>query len=54
MMVGLVLLSYVIQTAVTKGINNSIIGKLLEGKDENISMEELLAKYGAIDKNKKG
>lgn len=53
MIIGLLVLYYVIQAAVTKGINNSIVGKLLEGKDESLSVNELLNKYGKIEENKK-
>lgn len=53
MIIGLLVLYYVIQAAVTKGINNSIVGKLLEGKDESLSVNEILNKYGKIEDNKK-
>ncbi|ALC85225.1 hypothetical protein AM499_04880 [Bacillus sp. FJAT-22090] len=53
MIIGLLVLYYVIQAAVTKGINNSIVGKLLEGKDEGLSVNEILNKYGKIEDNKK-
>ena len=53
MILGLLVLYYVIQAAVTKGINNSIVGKLLEEKGESLSISELLDKYGKIEDKKK-
>ena len=53
MIIVLLVLYYVIQAAVTKGINNSIVGKLLEGKDESLTVNELLNRYGKIEEKKK-
>ncbi|QFF98969.1 hypothetical protein PB01_09055 [Psychrobacillus glaciei] len=50
---GLFVLFIVIKVAVTKGINNSIIGEVFEkqyGKrDEEKGISELLEKYGEIE-----
>ena len=50
MIIGLLILYYVVQAAVTKGINNSIIGKLLEkeygeGVNESSTVEEVFESY---------
>lgn len=47
MIIGLLILYYVIQAAVTKG-NKSVVGRLLEGKEENLSINELFNKYRKI------
>ncbi|WP_391205520.1 hypothetical protein [Psychrobacillus sp. L4] len=54
---GLFVLFTVIKVAVTKGINNSIIGKMFEkqyGKrDKEKGISELLEKYGEIEDDDK-
>ncbi len=52
--IGFYILYIVIHSAVTKGINNSIVGKLLEGENRrSADINEILAKYGKIDENQK-
>lgn len=55
---GLLILYFVIQAAVTKGINSSIIGKLLEKEygdriNESLTIEDVLEKYKKRDDNNK-
>ncbi|MGE7978358.1 hypothetical protein [Psychrobacillus sp. NPDC093200] len=51
--IGFYILYIVIHSAVTKGINNSIVGKLLEGENRSADINEILAKYGKIDDSQK-
>ena len=56
MIIGFLILYYVIQTAVTKGINNSVIGKLLEKEQgervkESLTVEDVLESYKRRDDN---
>ncbi|MBD7943418.1 hypothetical protein H9650_04745 [Psychrobacillus sp. Sa2BUA9] len=51
--IGFYILYIVIHSAVTKGINNSIVGKLLEGENRSADINEILAKYGKIDESQK-
>ena len=58
MIIGFLILYYVIQAAVTKGINNSAIGKLLEkeqeeGVKESLTVEDVLESYKSRDDNDK-
>ncbi|KQL33698.1 MULTISPECIES: hypothetical protein [Bacillaceae] len=62
MIIGFLILYYVIQIAVTKGINNSAIGKLLEKENgervnervnESLTIEDVLEKYKKRDNNNK-
>ena len=55
---GMLILYFVIQVAVTKGINNSIIGKLLEKEygervNENFTVEDVLESYKNRDDTNK-
>ena len=55
---GMFILYFVIQEAVTKGINKSIIGKLLEKEyggsvNESLTVEEVLESYKKLDDNNK-
>ena len=55
---GMFILYFVIQEAVTKGINNSIIGKLLkkeygEKVNESLTVEDVLESYKKRDDNNK-
>ena len=50
---GFYILYIVIHSAVTKGINNSIVGKLLEGENRSADINEILSKYGKIDDSQK-
>jgi len=54
MIIGFLILYYVIQAAVTKGINNSAIGKLLEKEQgdrikERLTVEDVLESYKRRD-----
>lgn len=51
--IGFYILYIVIHSAVTKGINNSIVGKLLEGENRSADINEILSKYGKIDDSQK-
>ncbi|WP_411747925.1 hypothetical protein [Psychrobacillus psychrotolerans] len=58
MIIGFLILYYVIQAAVTKGINNSAIGKLLEKEPgerikERLTVEDVLESYKSRDDNDK-
>ncbi|MER2078737.1 hypothetical protein [Psychrobacillus psychrotolerans] len=58
MIIGFLILYYVIQAAVTKGINNSAIGKLLEKEQgerikERLTVEDVLESYKSRDDNDK-
>jgi len=58
MIIGFLILYYVIQAAVTKGINNSAIGKLLEKEQgervkESLTVEDVLESYKRRDDNNK-
>ena len=53
---GMFILYFVIQEAVTKGINNSIIGKLIEKENgesmnERLTVEDVLESYEKRDSN---
>ena len=53
---GMFILYFVIQEAVTKGINKSIIGKLLEKEyvesvNESLTVEDVLESYKKLDDN---
>ncbi|ALC85258.1 hypothetical protein AM499_06685 [Bacillus sp. FJAT-22090] len=55
---GMLILYFVIQAAVTKGINSSIIGKLLEKEygekvNESLTIDDVLEKYKKRDVNNK-
>ena len=50
---GFYILYIVIHSAVTKGINNSIVGKLLEGENRSTDINEILSEYGKIDDSQK-
>ncbi|WP_342577277.1 hypothetical protein [Psychrobacillus sp. FSL K6-2843] len=51
--IGFYILYIVIHSAFTKGINNSIVGKLLEGENRSADINEILAKHGKIDDSQK-
>ncbi|MEK5147270.1 hypothetical protein MKX53_09540 [Psychrobacillus sp. FSL K6-4615] len=58
MIIGFLILYYVIQAAVTKGINNSAIGKLLEKEQgerikERLTVEDVLESYKRRNDNDK-
>lgn len=58
MIIGFLILYYVIQAAVTKGINNSAIGKLLEKEQgerikERLTVEDVFESYKSRDDNDK-
>ncbi|WP_144512120.1 hypothetical protein [Bacillus sp. FJAT-22090] len=58
MIIGFLILYYVIRSAVTKGINNSAIGKLLEKEQgeivkESLTVEDVLEGYKRRDDNNK-
>ena len=59
---GFLILYFVIQVAVTKGINSSIIGRLLEKEygervnervNKSLTIDDVLEKYKKRDDNKK-
>ena len=62
MIIGFLILYYVIQAAVTKGINNSAIGKLLEKENgervnervnKSLTIDDVLEKYKKRNDNNK-
>ncbi|MEK5207206.1 DUF6019 family protein [Psychrobacillus sp. FSL H8-0510] len=58
MIIAFLILYYVIQAAVTKGINNSAIGKLLEKEQgerikERLTVEDVLESYKRRNDNDK-
>lgn len=52
MIIGFLILYYVIQAAVTKGINNSAIGKLLE-KEQGDRIKEILTVEDVLESYKR-